>query len=149
VPWSHTHNICCSRFHSWVAEAMGVKFLVQGKNSSRRPWPGIEPGILQLPGRCPGSLLLPAFHTRVSYLFSDTMYTRTRVLVHYPTNLHENCRHLNCHALCVRHTHYAWDTRIGLSSHAWFFISRIVIPGKLSSHMINITPQSTFQCSNS
>jgi len=29
------HNMC-SRFHSWVAEAMGVKFLAQGNNSCRR-----------------------------------------------------------------------------------------------------------------
>jgi len=41
-----------------VAEAMGVKFLAQGNNSSREPQLGIEPGTLQLPGRCPGSLLL-------------------------------------------------------------------------------------------
>jgi len=50
-----------SRFNSWVAEAMGVKLLVQGNNSSssRDPQLDIEPGTLQLPGRCPGSLLLP------------------------------------------------------------------------------------------
>ena len=35
-----------SRFNSWVAEAMGVKFLAQGNNSSRKPHPGIEPGTL-------------------------------------------------------------------------------------------------------
>jgi len=47
------------RFNSWVAEAMGVKFLAQGNNSSRRPWPSIKPETLRLPGRCPGSVLLP------------------------------------------------------------------------------------------
>jgi len=48
-----------SRFNSWVAEAMGVRFLAQGNNSSRKPQLGIKPGTLRLPGRCPGSLLLP------------------------------------------------------------------------------------------
>jgi len=33
-----------SRFNSWVAGAMGVKFLAQGSNSSRKPRPDIEPG---------------------------------------------------------------------------------------------------------
>ena len=51
------HSI--SQFYSWVAGAMGVKFLAQGNNSSRIPQPGIEPGTFQLPSRCPGSLLLP------------------------------------------------------------------------------------------
>jgi len=36
----------CSRFNSWVAEAMGVKFLAQGNNSSRKPQLGIKPGTL-------------------------------------------------------------------------------------------------------
>jgi len=31
------HNTICSQFKSWVAEAMGVKFLPQGNNSSRKP----------------------------------------------------------------------------------------------------------------
>ena len=44
-----------SWFNSWGAEAMGVKFLAQGNNSNRKPWPGIEPGTLGLPGRCPGN----------------------------------------------------------------------------------------------
>jgi len=54
-----THNYNISRFNSWVAGAMGVKFLAQGNNSSRKPQLDIEPGTLQLLGRCPGSLLLP------------------------------------------------------------------------------------------
>ena len=39
------HNMCF-RFNSWVAEAMGVKFLSQGNNSCRKPRPGIEPATL-------------------------------------------------------------------------------------------------------
>jgi len=35
----------------WVAEAMGVKFLAHGNNSSRGPQLDIEPGTLRLPGR--------------------------------------------------------------------------------------------------
>jgi len=38
-----------SRFNRWVAEAMGVKFLAKGNNSSRLPQVGIEPGTLVLP----------------------------------------------------------------------------------------------------
>jgi len=34
-----------------VAEAMGVKFLAQGNDSSRKPQPGIKLETLQLPGR--------------------------------------------------------------------------------------------------
>jgi len=57
-----------SRFNSWVAEAMGVKFLAQGNNSSRKSWPGIEPRTLRLPGRCPGNLLLPPYRVGSSRL---------------------------------------------------------------------------------
>ena len=46
----------CFRFNSRTAEAIGVKFLAQGNNSSRKPWPSIT---FWLPGRCPGRLLLP------------------------------------------------------------------------------------------
>jgi len=39
----------CSLFNSWVAEAMGVKFLAQGNsNSSRMPQLGVKPGTLWL-----------------------------------------------------------------------------------------------------
>jgi len=56
-----TQYTICSRFNSWVAEAMGVKYLAQGNISSRGPQLGIEPGTLQLPGRCPGSFPLPPY----------------------------------------------------------------------------------------
>jgi len=36
VPWYTQYNKC-SWFNSWVAEAMWVKFLSQGNNSSRKP----------------------------------------------------------------------------------------------------------------
>jgi len=32
-----TYNTIFSRFNNWIAEAMGVKFLAQGNNSSRKP----------------------------------------------------------------------------------------------------------------
>jgi len=48
----HSQYTICSQFNSWVAEAMGVKFLVQGNNSSRKPQLGIKPGTLWLPGKC-------------------------------------------------------------------------------------------------
>jgi len=48
------------RFNSWVAGAMGVKFLAQGNNNSRKPQLGIEPGTLQSLGRFSDSLLLPS-----------------------------------------------------------------------------------------
>ena len=54
---TYIHSI--SWFYSWVAGAMGVKFLAKGNNSSRMPQLGIKPGTFRLPGRCPGSLLLP------------------------------------------------------------------------------------------
>jgi len=69
-----TQYTICSQFNSWV---MGVKVLAQGNNSSREPQLGIESGTLQLPGRCPGSLLLhiqwSKYHT--SRTCMETMHT--------------------------------------------------------------------------
>ena len=41
--------------HSYIYTTMRIKFLAQGNNSSRKPWLGIEPGTLRLPGRCPSN----------------------------------------------------------------------------------------------
>ena len=41
-----------SRFYSWVAGAMGVKFLTQGNNSGSKSQLGIESGTSQCTGRC-------------------------------------------------------------------------------------------------
>jgi len=37
-----THNAISSLFNSWVADVIGVKFLAQGNNSSRKPQLGIN-----------------------------------------------------------------------------------------------------------
>jgi len=59
----YTQYTIFSRFNSWVTEAMGVNFLAQGNNSSRKPQLGIEPGTLRLPGRCLSSL--PTFTPQI------------------------------------------------------------------------------------
>ena len=72
-----TDNI--SRFYSWVAGAMGGRFLAQGNNSSRMLQQGIAPGTLRLPGRCPGNLLLP---TWLWVVRTVNLYDQSAVTLH-------------------------------------------------------------------
>ena len=90
------YNIC-SQFNSWVAEAMGVKFLAQGNNSSRKPQPGIEPGTSRLPGRCPGNLLLPPYYRHLIIDSNDVMVKiSTCALTRVDTKVH--CDYTNYQA---------------------------------------------------